>query len=396
MAQKELPKWVQDPILKRYGYSDYWVEYSVFKSDIPPGVVPPDLKEEYLKKHHKIGHVCFSGLPSAASAAKDSNRLIYHLEIPKAQVKELSPQEKVRWVQLLKANRMLPDYTPENVVEETPEVIKGDSYQRRSSAAEGFYLFDITDALQSIVYFYLTVLRDQRENYGIPKVSLFLAEKGMDFCAAFGFGHRYGSSGSGHAVINISPYGPGYGKPTKYKSNYKPDSLVSLNLLNAMSRFLDNPGAHNKTKLTAGSHWNCYPIIDKINSAKNVVQIDIVDAFNPNVIKAIHAKDDKEFDDHVEAFMEDVNRGTNANYVPGDGERVGKKKAEEPVGDTKPKPAPNVGVVTPVKVAVFAPVKVERAIPKPAQAWAEPKALVPKRRRRKNRRRNEALQFQGW
>jgi len=378
MAEKTLPKWLNDPVLARHRYSDYWVEYSVFKGDMSPGIVSPELQKEYLEKHEKQGCVCFSGLPTLAKRTKEANRLIYHLEIDKAQVKQHSPQNRIDWVRLLKAHNMLPAYVPEDAIREIADKVAGESYQSRTVSAEGYYLFDITDALQSVVYMHLTTLRDLRENYGIPKVAIFLAKKGMDFYAAFGFGHRYGSCGAGHAVISISSYDEiGSRKPTRYKSNKITKSLISLNLVNGLVRFLKEPKAFDKHKLADGTHWNCYPIIDTINQAQNNVQIDIVDAFNPHAVRAIHAKNDKEFDEHVEAFMADVSRGCNADYVPGD--EIKRSIESDPVA--------NIGTV--------APVKTQKPIVTPAPKRIKSKAFV-LRRMHEQRRRNEAQKFQWY
>ena len=307
---KVLPEWLKDPKLKRYDVGQFWVEYSIFNSDVPPGLVSAELQQEFINKHDKLSHVCFSGLPDKARNVKNGNRLIFHLEIDEPVYKQLTDDERTGWIRILKQHGMLPNYVPENAVVKKEPTTRGTSYSARQVVAEGYYMFDITDINQSLLYLYLTMVRNLREAYGIPIVTQFLASKGMDLYAALGFGHNYGSGGSGHAMLSISNRSYTYNSRGSYvyQSKNHPESIISLNVLNGLARYMRDPKHFDSKSLTTGGYWKCYPIIDLINASKKQVAIDIVDAFNEHIVKAIHAEDDNSYDEHIEAFMADAKR----------------------------------------------------------------------------------------
>jgi hypothetical protein len=265
--------------------------------------VTPDLKEEYLKKHKKTGEVCFGGLPDLVKKINDANRLIYHIEIPPDSYSRMTDDQRSGWIKLLKKHKMLPNYVSENAVHLlNEEISKGTSYKKKIVKAEGFYLLDIVDAPQSMVYIWLTLLRSQRENYGIPIVTQFLVSKNMDFYLALCFGHCCGSGGAGHAILDFTN-GPLRYARYEYESETFPKFLIPIHKVNGLVRFLRDPCRYDTRLLKNGGGWKCYPIINNVNKSKKRIAIDIVDAFNEHIIKAVHAEDDAEYERHVKAFM---------------------------------------------------------------------------------------------
>lgn len=296
------------------------VEWGLFTSTKPPA----EALREYKESGKATGgsDVCFGGLLGEIRSSK-ANRMYFRMEVDKEDVKKgailLSDKERRQWIVLAKKHKLLPPYIKEDAIKdlskEKSNKIKG------NPAALGEFVIDLDNLSPTVLYIYLSTLRNIREMPGFVRVVSYLVlEKKMNFYAAYLIASKIVITVAGHHIIREQrPYG-------KIKSTIGPNGLrineyltqeivddqfvVGISTAIGMFRVVNNdPLKYDKRNLhdPVGSKvsyygFNCADNISKISNAKFTARMQ--DLFDKDIAKAITSKDDAEAHKHIKIYKD--------------------------------------------------------------------------------------------
>lgn len=300
--------WIDTNIVStRYKHLDNHVVFDTFNDDKDPSIVPEDIKLAF--KLTPITGVCFSGLIGRIRSTK-SNRMFYTMETcpaPNANYPALlTPEERSRWLAITKEYGMLPQYIDEEMVKDVKD-------SSRNQKAKATVIIDLKDLPLSLLYIYLSTIRNIREDPGLPKAVLYLVnELGMNFYLAYTFASAVTLNQVGHHILGIyRPYGLCSENWDGQKYTY---SQVSLDKLDqkiqtpiktaiGLQRLLNNPKKYDKRDYMSDSNiynFDCTTIINKISTVD--YKASIQELFDDNIVAATMSKTDREAKKYINKF----------------------------------------------------------------------------------------------
>lgn len=278
------------------------VQFSVFKSDSDPSIIPDNIKK--LTASCMVKDVCFAQLHTLLENTK-ANRLYYKLKVlSKGEVRELQrinllkPQERVKWIRLAKRYKLLPPYINENAV--------------KKDTAE--FIIDIEKLTPSLMYVYLSVIRHIREDPALPRAVLFFVNNlRMNFYAAYAFASKLTIDCTGHHIINVQRY---YGE---FSQKYDEKLGASVSVVNSPSlldgpklslcypiglqRLVNNPKKYDERTVTKG--YIRFGCANKIEGISNInTQVTFQELFDKNIKAVIMSKTDTEARKYLDKFNE--------------------------------------------------------------------------------------------
>lgn len=281
-----------------YTHLDNLVNYGLFTDDGDPAIVPKKVASVF--KAATYGNVCFSGLLTQI-ISKKANRMYYTVEtvLPSPSKSNyppiLTPEERIKWLVLAKEHKLLPKY------------INEDSFTGGKSindTAKATFILDLKDLTASMLYVYLSTIRNIREDPGLPKAVLYLVnELGMNFYLAYVFASSIVLSSCGHHILNTQrSYGAfkqmydnragyTYAPLTSTQMNEKIETSVGTAI--GIQRLANNPNKYDKSSITKKS--GCFSCNSTIHGISKVVYKALLrELFDDNIIAATMSKTDKE------------------------------------------------------------------------------------------------------
>jgi len=308
------------------------VNYALFKSDEDPAVVPENVRKRYPKAEVH-GSVCFSGLLGFITGSK-ANRLYDTLEVmdPKSVPNNpevlLKPEERSAWISLAKKYKMLPPYIDENAIIDLPPKkrvsSKAGCYENSTiTAAIGNFVIDLVGLSPTVLYIYLSTLRNIREDPGLPRAVLHLVnELGMNFYAAYVFASKVVLDCTGHHVISVQrPYGMVKNVYDKKTNRYTTTPLdintigeeinIPLHVAIGLQRVVNNsPLTYDKREVgdvkARIGRFNCSDTIEGISKATRFTGFQ--ELFDEDIIAAVMSKTDKEAKECIVRFDNKLGR----------------------------------------------------------------------------------------
>jgi len=306
---------------------DNKVTQCVFKSDVDPSVVPEGFAKDNSSK--MVVYVCFSGLIRKIIDTKEVNRMYYKLEVAKpnklnpASEFVLTPEERSGWLSLAKEYRLLPPYINEDAIEDIPE--KDQKFEKNNMVsdsvpiASGEFIIDLEGLSPSMLYIYLSTIRNIREDPGLPRAVLYLVNKiGMNFFAAYVFSSLATLNSTGHHILDVyRPYGLCKETYQQASKTYTSEPLDLKSMEDALftpigqaiglQRMVNNdPLKYDNRDMTKKSGsmggFNCSNTINRISKASHLATFQ--ELFDEDIIAAIMSKDDKEANECLKRFTE--------------------------------------------------------------------------------------------
>lgn len=294
-------------ITPEYTHLDNLVNYGLFEDDGDPAIVP---KKGIAKVFNATAYsnVCFSGLLRQI-INKKANRMYYTIEtvLPSPNKKNyppiLTPEERVKWLVLAKEHKLLPEYINENsfITNKPP-----------SEIAKATFILDLKDLTASMLYVYLSTIRNIREDPGLPKAVLYLVEEfGMNFYLAYVFASSIVLSSTGHHILNTQrAYGAfkqvydnrtgyAYTPITSPQINKTIETSVSTAI--GIQRLVNDPNKYDKSNITKkDSYFSCNSTIHGIS--KVGCKALLRELFDDDIISATMSKTDSEANKYINRF----------------------------------------------------------------------------------------------
>lgn len=342
LTKKEVPAtihvqkpWIDINIVNMgYSHGNNYAVYGLFHDDRPPDEIHDvDSNTDDIWKN--TNRACFAGLLGRLYKKKNIyNRMFYtiYLKTPTTPAKKkkdpyynyagnvlLSVEECIRWIQLAKEHKLLPDYVDENLIEMLDTPIKVDPEERYSryvhkASGKGTVIFDLVGLTQAQLYVYISTLRNLREDPGFVRTALYLIDKcKMNFYAAYVFASHVAMNTTGHHTISAyREYGAIKQEIDPKTNMYKPaeTKLSDIEAINAdirwmigLQRFAKNPKKHDSRLVyKCMTSFYCNSTIDKISKIRT--QINIYEALDPDIVKAIMAMGDNTSKKYINKFIE--------------------------------------------------------------------------------------------
>jgi hypothetical protein len=209
----------------------------------------------------------------------------------------LSPSERSEWISLAKKYKLLPPYINENAFE--------DVFDDPNAIPYGEFIIDLEGLSPTLLYVYLSTLRNIREDPGLPKVILYLVGKlGMNFFAAYVLASKIAIDYLGHHIIDISrPYG------SNIDLNSQENSIcIPLNRSIGIQRLVNNDAIEYDSRkvMSTTGRFNCSSTIGSISSIDYTATFQ--ELFDEDIVAAIMSKDDYEAREFINRFEDKKSR----------------------------------------------------------------------------------------
>ena len=291
-----------------YAHLDNLVNYGLFNDKGDPAIVPKKVASVF--KAATYSNVCFSGLLGQI-ISREANRMYYTIKtvLPSPSKSSyppiLTPEERIKWLVLAKEHKLLPGYINENsFVGDTPS----------SKLAKATFILDLKDLTASMLYVYLSTIRNIREDPGLPKAVLYLVnELGMNFYLAYVFASSIVLSSCGHHILSTQrSYGAfkqiydnrtgySYTPITSTEMNEKIETSVSTAI--GIQRMVNNPNKYDKSNITTkkGSYFSCNSTIHGIS--KVPYKALLRELFDDNIIAATMSKTEAGAKKYINRFI---------------------------------------------------------------------------------------------
>jgi len=291
-----------------YSHLNNLVNYGLFKDDGDPAIVPKGSIAKIFKATVRTD-VCFSDLLNQI-VEREANRMYYTINtvLPSSSKKNyppiLSPEERIKWLALAKEHKLLPEYINEN------SFING---KPPSKTAKATFILDLTDLTASMLYIYLSTIRNIREDPGLPKAVLYLVDKfDMNFYLAYVFASSIVISSTGHHILNTQrAYGTFKQRASDmYGSTYEPLTSPQINKTIETSigtaigiqRLVNDPNKYDKSNVTKKSgRFSCNTTIHGISKVGHTALLR--ELFDGNIISATMSKTDAEANKYINKFI---------------------------------------------------------------------------------------------
>lgn len=303
------------------------VTYCAFRSDLDPSVVPEGFAKDNASKMST--GVCFAGLLNQIKNA-ENNRVYFKLEVAKpkksypASGVVLTPKERSGWLSLAKKYRLLPPYIDENTIEDIPEEKQRSTdsggIERSTAIASGEFIIDLEGLSPTMLYIYLSTIRNIREDPGFPRaVSYLVNEIGMNFFAAYVFSSFVTLNSIGHHILDtFRPYGMCKEVYQQDSNTYVSEALdlkaIEASVSTPIGKAIGLQRIVNSDPLKydsmgiakAGYGFNCSNTINKISKVSYSASFQ--ELFDKDIIAAIMSKNDEEAEKYITRFGSKKNR----------------------------------------------------------------------------------------
>jgi CRISPR/Cas system CMR-associated protein Cmr5 small subunit len=175
-------------------------------------------------------------------------------------------------------------------------------------------VLDLTGLTQAQLYLYLATLRNLREDTGFVRTTIYFADRcKMNFYAAYVLASRIAITTIGHHTITVcrnystalQVIDPKTGKRKKVKTKLSSIEAITADMIWMMGlqRLAENPKKHDKYLAHQCTHsFSCASLISKISNIH--AEINIYEALDPDIVKAIMATDDTTSQKYVTEFLE--------------------------------------------------------------------------------------------
>lgn len=210
------------------------------------------------------------------------NRVYYKAVKDDIATPELTESEKHKWIVMCKENKMLPDYVPLSTAK-TEEVV-----------------FDLDNLTPSILYLYLSSVRNLTETPGFVRGMVRLVSKlQMNFFVAYVFLSNIFITNSGHHIINRSK---SYGYNSKELNPEKMKKL-SVDLMIGIRRMVNDPTKYDERPLfnrLGRCDWVAFSCNNNIERISKVTyEANAQELFNEHLVKAVMSETDLEAMEHI-------------------------------------------------------------------------------------------------
>jgi hypothetical protein len=241
-------------------------------------IVLDDDKLEKLKPVWNTNSVCFAGVSRdvgqffTINKPKQANRIMYII-----QEGDIPQKDQLEWIKLSVKNGTLPEY----ILDQEPNSDR--------------FVLSLKDVSNSLLYIYLSTLRNMQEDVQFIQTILTLVTKyKMDYPAALVVASKFNIDNNWHSIIDL---GRTYGDTKSIV-----DLAVPVSVIVALTRYLKDPSKYDNRRFSD----NMYPLRSKeriykatglfydtrqlpTNACCRAEQL-----LDPIVKKAIKAKSDKE------------------------------------------------------------------------------------------------------
>ena len=295
-----------------YSHLANLVSYGVFTDKGDPAIVPEKIEEVFKTNTHS--GVCFSGLLYLIKANK-ANRMFYKMQTVLPGIDKvdyppiLTSKERSQWLNLAKDYKLLPEYINEDSMEDE---------KPPSELAKGVFIIDLEGLTPSLLYIYLSTIRNIREDPGLPKAVLYLVnEIGMNFYLAYVFASAIVMSTSGHHIIQSQrPYGVfkqkysnrfGYVYEPIDSSQLQKDVKIPVSTSIGIQRMLHAPNKYDKKSvMTCAGTFLCNRIITGISRIQ--YKATLPELLDDHIVAAAMSKTDKEADKYINKYINEKAR----------------------------------------------------------------------------------------
>ena len=276
---------------------------------------PEEMSLEDTKEWKRVNYICFSGFNEYVAKFKKSNkekslnRIHLKLTVHNRAYALLNDAERERWIALSKMHGLLPPYIRDDTIEKLADKSK-DAKKGSTPDLCGNFFIDIENIPASLLYVYLSTIRNLREDPGFPKVVIHLVDDlGMNFYGAYVFASRVAIVSTGHHIMDVyRPYGERYTSDREAAISISTKLTAPVRTANCLRRFIHEPEKHDKRKATDNCRLSAAPIINGINKGGYAYMLTLPQFLDENVVRAITSLTDKDFKKHMDAF-------TNKNKV---------------------------------------------------------------------------------
>lgn len=277
------------------------VDYAVGYSDKPI----EDMVESDAEHWTMINYVCFSGFGGYVSDytrenKKPPNRVYFLLTIhPEAQ-NLLTDEQRARWITICKMHGLLPSYIKEENLSKSSTKKDG-----RRNDIHGKFFIDISDVSPTLLYIYLSTLRNLREDPGFPKAVIHLVDDlGMNFYAAYVFGSRIGITCTGHHILEVTrSYGERY--PSKDAAEHISGNVTaSARIAYCLRNFIREPSKFDSNLAKNGLRLSASCMLNSVaGSDVHNYLLTLREFFEEDVIKAIMSSTPEEYERHMKKHL---------------------------------------------------------------------------------------------
>ena len=249
--------------------SDHNVKYCVFYDSIDKVVTRTDEELEKIDPQWNTNNICFAALINNIkvydnSHSNNANRVMYFIQRTHY---TLPIKERLMWIKRCVRNKMLPEYILE-------QDLRGDRF-----------VLDITRISPSLLYVYLSALRNIQEDLKFVKTALVLTGKyRMNFAAAFAVASRFAMGNSWHNIIGLGKKYGDTGNIAKLE--------VPLHLIIALKRYLNNASKYDRRELRNG-HIGSNDTISKASAKLGAINCTAEQLLCTPVRKALRVSSDK-------------------------------------------------------------------------------------------------------
>lgn len=239
-------------------------------------------------------HVCFSQflgeLNSQVSKRKRikdkakkppiANRLFYPVEL------HIPKETAIKWIEYCKRMKFLPPYVmPEHL--DTGFVLKFGS--TKDSCVP-----------PSLIYVYLSALRNMEEHADLPRLFVILVEKyKLDPYAAIVLATKFAIGANSHHFVDWQSGGVQWA----YNSNPSIEATkIPVRLIVSLRRFVCNPKQYDERLCCSGASYQAFEHISKAGGALPPYMVPACLLDNTNIINAIYGNTDEEVKQHMAKF----------------------------------------------------------------------------------------------
>jgi len=218
--------------------------------------------------------VCFSEFTSKG-IPKD---IVLYKMVQDTAIKKfnLNEEEQIRWVEQLKAHKLLPDYV------------------ESKKAIEHGVAIDCRNLSPTLFYIYVSFFRYIREAPILIRNTWCLEAQGINFFAAFTAASTTSIEWMGHHVLTVCK---GYGRDIKKITEVPIRECISL------KRFVNDPTKYDKRDISADfGRFNCNTKMSTMS--KIVASIPMEKLGDPIILKILNAKTDVTSRKHVDKLLE--------------------------------------------------------------------------------------------
>ena len=190
---------------------------------------------------------------------------------------------------MAKEYKLLPPYI-------NAEAVKG---TKSGTTANGVFIIDLKSLTPSLLYVYLSTIRNIREDPGLPKSVIYLVDElGMNFYLAYTFASGVVISTTGHHIMGGRRYGMANSSKSMTSDEIKEKIKIPLQSAIGLQRLVNDPQKYDdRDILKVGYNFNCCSSITA--ASKIEYEASVEELFNDDTIAAAMSKTDNAANKYV-------------------------------------------------------------------------------------------------